>query len=117
MPLQDGEPIDDQAFAALEPVKRGELMRRRDELMAELRPVAKQGQGTEVEAQQRLGDLQRTVATSVVDTLIDRFFEAFEDHEEAIRLIEPIGFNQVYVGTKIGQPKSSAQGEFSRQGR
>jgi hypothetical protein len=27
---------------------------------------------------------------------------------EAIRLIEPIGFNQVYVGTKISQPKSSA---------
>ena len=36
---------------------------------------------------------------------------------EAIRLIEPIGFNQVYVGTKISQSKSSAQGKFSRQGR
>jgi lon-related putative ATP-dependent protease len=84
VPLKDGEPVDDQAFAALEPEERGELMRRRDELMAQLRPVAKQGQGAEVEAQQRLADLQRTVAMSVVDTLIDRYLDFFNGHAEAM---------------------------------
>ena len=65
-------------------------MRRRDELMAQLRPVAKQGQGAESEAQQRLADLQRTVATTVVDTLIERFFEGFENHEEAAQYLTEV---------------------------
>jgi lon-related putative ATP-dependent protease len=90
IPLKDGEPVDDQAFADLEPAEREDLMRRRDELMAQLRPVAKQGQGAESEAQQRLADLQRTVATTVVDTLIDRFFEGFESHEEAARYLTEV---------------------------
>jgi lon-related putative ATP-dependent protease len=90
VPLKDGEPIDDQAFAALEPAERETLMRRRDELMAELRPVAKQGQGAEVDAQMRLADLQRTVAISVVDTLMDRYFDLFQSHEEATQYLAEV---------------------------
>jgi lon-related putative ATP-dependent protease len=90
VPLRDGQPIDDQAFAALEPAEREALMRRRDELMAELRPMAKEGQGAEIEAQQRLADLQRTVATSVVDTLLDRFFDEFQSHEEAMQYLREV---------------------------
>jgi lon-related putative ATP-dependent protease len=90
VPLKDGEPVDDQGFAELSPEERSELMRRRDALMAELRPVAKQGQGAEVEAQQRLADLQRTVASTVVDTLIDRYFDGFEAHEEAAQYLSEV---------------------------
>jgi lon-related putative ATP-dependent protease len=90
VPLKDGEPVDDQGFASLSPEERSDLMRRRDELMAELRPVAKQGQGAEVEAQQRLEDLQRTVATNLVDTLIDRYFEAFTSHDEAAQYLSEV---------------------------
>ncbi|HEU0073726.1 MAG TPA: ATP-binding protein [Dehalococcoidia bacterium] len=90
VPLKDGEPVDDQGFAALSPEERSDLMRRRDELMAELRPVAKQGEGAEVEAQQRLQDLERTVATSLVDTLVDRHFEAFATHAEATQYLSEV---------------------------
>jgi lon-related putative ATP-dependent protease len=113
IPLKDGEPVDDQAFADLDPAERDDLMRRRDELMAQLRPVAKQGQGAESEAQQRLADLQRTVATTVVDTLIDRFFEDFESHEEAAQyllevrqdMIENVGLFLVAAEPQISGPQ------------
>jgi lon-related putative ATP-dependent protease len=90
IPLKDGEPVDDQAFAALDSEERSELMRRRDDLMAELRPVAKQGQGAELEAQQRLADLQRTVAMSVVDSLIDRHLDFFNSHVEVMQYITEV---------------------------
>ena len=87
IPLKDGEPVDDQAFAALGTEEREDLMLRRDALMAELRPVAKQGQGAEIDAQQRLADLQRTIATTIVDTLIDRYLDFFTGHDEVMQYV------------------------------
>jgi predicted ATP-dependent protease len=60
-------------------------MQRRDELMEKLKPLAKQGQSEEAEAEQRLSELQHVVATNVIDTLVDRFFEDYEDFPEAIQ--------------------------------
>jgi lon-related putative ATP-dependent protease len=106
VPLQDGEPVDDEAFAALQPQERDELMRRRDELMAQLRPVAKQGQGAELDAQQRLADLQRTVATGVVDMLLDRFFDGFNGHPEAPQYLAEVRQDMIdNVGQFLGTPE------------
>ena len=95
IPLKDGQPIDDQAFAALVPDERDGLMQRRDELMAQLRPFARQGQGAEIEAQQRLADLQRTVAISIVDSLIDRYLDFFTGHSEAMQYVSEVRMDMV----------------------
>ncbi len=108
VPLKDGEPFDDQAFAALEPAERSELMQRRDELTAELRPVAKQGEGAEVEAQQRLADLQENAATSVVDTLMDRFLADFEDYQETVQYLSEVRRDMIEnIGVFLAVPEQA----------
>ncbi len=53
--------------------------------MEELKPLAKQGQSEEMEAAERMADLQRTVAMNVVDMLVQRFFEDYQDFPEVIQ--------------------------------
>jgi lon-related putative ATP-dependent protease len=85
VPLVDDQPMTDEAFSALTPEARSDLMTRRDELMERLKPLAKQGQSEESEAQQHLDELQHNVATNVIDTLVDRFFEDYESFPEVIQ--------------------------------
>ena len=85
VPLLNGEPMNDETFAALPPEARADLMQRRDALMEELKPLAKQTMGEEAEAAGRLADLQRTVALNVVDTLVQRFFEDYVDYTEVLQ--------------------------------
>lgn len=87
VPVADGKPMDDEAFMALEPDARADLLRRRDELMEQLRPQARQGQTGQSEATRRLGELQRTVAQNVVDTLVNRFFEDYEEYSDVIQYL------------------------------
>jgi len=85
VPLLEGEPMNDEAFASLPAEARNELLQSRDALMEELKPLAKQGQSEEMEAAARMSDLQRTVAMNVVDMLVQRFFEDYADHPEVIQ--------------------------------
>jgi lon-related putative ATP-dependent protease len=85
VPLKDGEPMDDETFAALPAAERDALLTRRDALMEELRPMAKQGLSAEMEAASRMADLQRTVARNVVDTLVQRFFEDYDQYPAVIQ--------------------------------
>jgi hypothetical protein len=91
VPLNGDKPMDEQTFTALPEEQRIELTRRRDELMTELRNVTKQEQGVEVEAQSRIAGLEKMVAGSVVDSLVDplaREFAAFPvvvSHLELVR--------------------------------
>ena len=85
VPLANGEPMNDEAFAALPAAERNDLLQRRDALMEELKPLAKQGQSEEMEAAERMADLQRTVAMNVVDTLVQRFFEDYDQYPEVIQ--------------------------------
>jgi lon-related putative ATP-dependent protease len=87
VPLAEDKPMDDQAFMALEPEARAQLLRKRDELMEELKPLARQGQTGESEAAQRLSELQRTVAQNVVDALVDRFFVDYEEQPDIIQYL------------------------------
>jgi lon-related putative ATP-dependent protease len=85
VPLLEGEPMNDEAFASLPGEARTELLRRRDMLMEELKPLAKQGQSEETEAAARMADLQRTVAMNVVDVLVQRFFEDYAEYPEVVQ--------------------------------
>ena len=87
VPLADGKPLDDQAFSALTPEARQEIMGRRDELMDDLRNVMKQEQGFEAAANERLKELQRTIATTAVSGLTDRLFEAFREFPAVIQYL------------------------------
>ena len=87
IPLREGAPMDDQAFSALSPEERTEILQRRDELMARLRPRTRHGQSEETEAQGRLSELERSIAQQTIDQLIDRFLEDYEDTPDVIQYV------------------------------
>jgi len=87
VPLAEDQPMEDQAFMALSQEQRDELLRHRDELMEQLRPLAKLGQSEEAEAAKRLAELQHTVARNVVDTLVNRFFEDYSEHGDVLQYL------------------------------
>jgi hypothetical protein len=84
------QPLDDAAFARLSQAERTALLQRRDQLMEELSAVMKEAQNVEAAATERLLDLQRTIATTVVDTLMDHLFEQFEDFVEVVRYLDRV---------------------------
>src|SRR4051812_15432052 len=85
-----GEPMEDQAFAALEPATRDDLMKRRDTLMGELREVMKGEQSVEVEANARLADLRRNVAVTVVASLLDLLVAKYADLPEVAHYLNEV---------------------------
>ncbi len=85
VPMVNDKPMDDEAFSSMPQEQRSELLTRRDALMEQLKTVAKQGMSEEMEAGARLAELQHTVATNVVDTLVDRFIEDYESFPEVVQ--------------------------------
>jgi lon-related putative ATP-dependent protease len=84
VPLAGDRPMSDQEFAALDKDLRESTLQHRDQIMEELRSVTKQEQGFEAEANERLAELQRTIATTVVESLIDKLFEDFKEFPEVV---------------------------------
>jgi hypothetical protein len=82
VPMAGDKPMDDQAFAALSQEEQKAILARREQLMVQLREVMKQEQGFEVSANERLAELQRTIATNVVDSLTDRLFDDYKDFDD-----------------------------------
>lgn len=72
VPMAEGQPMADQAFASLDQATREALLKHRDELMEQLRAVMKQEQGFEAAANERLAELQRSIATTVVASLLEK---------------------------------------------
>jgi lon-related putative ATP-dependent protease len=79
VPLAGDQPMDDQTFAALPPDQREALLRTRDQLMEALREVTQQEQSFERSAHESLAELERSMATAVVDALLHELFEQFKD--------------------------------------
>ena len=84
---EDGKPMDDAAFSALGQEQRTAIMKHRDEVMEQLRGVSKEGMNVETEANQRLSELYRTVATIVADSLLDALFETYKDFPDIVRYL------------------------------
>ncbi len=72
IPLAGDQPIDDQAFTALPAERREAILGQRDSLMGELRAATKEAQGVETAATESLAELQHTIATTVVESLLDK---------------------------------------------
>jgi lon-related putative ATP-dependent protease len=85
VPLVNDKPMDDETFSSMPQEQRSALLTRRDELMERLKVLAKQGMTEEMEAGARLAELQHTVATNVVDTLVDRFLEDYEPFPDVVQ--------------------------------
>jgi lon-related putative ATP-dependent protease len=90
VPMADDRPMDDQMFLSLSQEERTAIMQRRDQLMDELRAALKQEQGAEMEAQERLSELERSIASMVVDSLLDRIFERFAEFPKVIEHLEAV---------------------------
>jgi lon-related putative ATP-dependent protease len=91
VPLNDeGQPLDDQAFTAMEPPVRDDLMQRRERLMQELRGVMKSQQSIETEANARLADLRRSLAENTVASLTDRLVSEFHDLPEVLAYLNDV---------------------------
>jgi lon-related putative ATP-dependent protease len=84
IPLLDGKPMDDQAFAALDQQQQSSILSRRDQLNEQLRVVMKEEQSIENAASERLAELWRTVATNVVDSLIDPLLDQYRDFPSVV---------------------------------
>jgi hypothetical protein len=95
VPLAGDQPMDDQSFMALTQAQRDELLRRRDELMEQLRPLARQGQLAETEATKRLAELERTVAHNIVDALVARFFEDYAENGDVLQYVSELSRDMI----------------------
>ncbi len=90
VPLNGDKPMDEQTFSALPEEERAELTKRRDALMVELRDATKQEQGAEVEAQTRLQQLEKMVASSVVDSVVTPIARAFAAFPAVVAHLEQV---------------------------
>jgi lon-related putative ATP-dependent protease len=79
VPLAGDQPLDDQGFSALPAEERERLLRTRDQLMEALRVVTQQEQSFEKTAHESLAELERSMATSIVDALLHELFDQFKD--------------------------------------
>jgi lon-related putative ATP-dependent protease len=87
VPMAGEKPMDDQAFMSLPQEEQKSILDRREQLMGQLRDVMKQEQGFEATAAERLAELQRTVATNVVDSLVDHLLEQYQSNTEVAQYL------------------------------
>jgi lon-related putative ATP-dependent protease len=90
VPLVNSQPMDDATFAALPEVDRASILQRREQLMNELRDAMKQEEGVEAAALSRLSELEKTIATLVVDSLLDGVRNEFKDFEEVVAYLTEV---------------------------
>jgi predicted ATP-dependent protease len=90
LPLAGDQPISDQDFAALPEADRAALMQRRDELMKELGDITRKEQQAEVEATARLQELEKTISTVVVDSLITPLLGKYEALPEVVQYLQEV---------------------------
>jgi predicted ATP-dependent protease len=95
VPLVDGKPMDDQAFAGLSDDERAGILQRRERLMAELRMAMKQEEGVEASAMARLAELEHNIAAVVADALIDPLKEHFSGFPEVVEYLEEVRADMV----------------------
>jgi len=109
VPLVGDQPMDDQAVAALSPAARDEILARRDELMERLREAMKAEQGFEAAANERLKELQRTIATTAVSALTDRLFEAHREFPAVIQYLVEVRRDMIdHVEDFMRRPEAAA---------
>ena len=87
VPMAGDQPMDDAAFAALAQEERDEILGRRDEVMNHLRAVMKQAASLEASANARLTELQQTIATTLVDALLDPMTDEYSEHAEVLQYL------------------------------
>ncbi len=110
VPLVGDKPMDDQAFAALGEEQREQIITKRDQLMEELRAALKQEQGMEAQASERLAELERTIATNVVDSLLDRLFGEYEQHPAVVQYLIEVRREMIdHIGDFRPVPEQAAQ--------
>jgi lon-related putative ATP-dependent protease len=114
IPLAEDRPMDDQTFATLGQEERESIMRSRDEVMEQLRAVLKQEQGAEASAQERLKELERSIASMAVDSLLDGIYEAFSDFPAVIEHLEAVRKDMIdNIGQFQRQTQEQQQGPFA----
>lgn len=91
VPLNDqGQPMEDEAFAAMDPAARDQLMERRETLMQQLREVMKGEATIETEANARLGSLRRDVGWTAVSALTDHLLAEYQDMPEVVNYLNEV---------------------------
>ncbi|HLF70792.1 MAG TPA: AAA family ATPase [Dehalococcoidia bacterium] len=91
----DGKPMDDQAFAALSHEEREATLARRERSMEELRNAMKQEQSYDMQASERLRELQDTIATTVVASLVDPLVDAYHDFPELVHYLSEVKWEMI----------------------
>ena len=77
VPLQDGKPIDQKAFLALDVEARKEMERRRDKLQEEMKDTLREMRSLEKSLLERVQELDRGVALYAVEVLTEDLLESY----------------------------------------
>ncbi|MPZ48255.1 MAG: AAA family ATPase [Dehalococcoidia bacterium] len=111
VPLKGDEPMDDAAFGDLPEDERKAIMTRREELMEQLREALKVAASVEAEATARLTELQRSIATTAVDSLLDPLFERFEGLPDVVQFLAEVRKEMIEnIEQFQSQPQAQAPG-------
>ena len=114
VPLLDGQPMDDQAFASLSDDDRASTLQKREGLMAELRMAMKQEEGVESTAMARLAELENNIASLVADALVDPLKENFKAFPEVVAYLAEVRGDMVEnIGLFQPQPQPPAPSMFA----
>lgn len=90
IPLLHGQPLSDEALAALPPEIRRRIDQRRQHLEEEVRVVLKELRNLERRAHERLHELDRQAVLSVVGDLIEDLVERYRDLPAVVRYLEAV---------------------------
>lgn len=79
IPLEDGQPLNQEAFRALDADARQDMEKRRDQLQDELKSTLRELRNLSKDLQERIKKLNRDVVLFAVDLLVEELLEKYRD--------------------------------------
>ena len=90
VPARDGQPLPSEAIAALSEEEQDQWKTIHHDLQHQLNEVVHQARKMEAEAQSELEELERRVASSIVDVVLEELKETFSDHEKVTAYLDQV---------------------------
>lgn len=90
IPVTDGKPMNEEAFAALSQGGKGELAKQRDILQAELKELINKLNTEEREISENIEKMEREAAHAAIGTLIEKIEEKYSDLPDLLAYLKEV---------------------------
>ncbi|MBU2551261.1 MAG: AAA family ATPase [Proteobacteria bacterium] len=90
VPVRDGKPMSDEEFMALEQAEKDAITRKRDQLQFELKATFRQAKGFEKNINEALQKLNKQVALTALEPMIEDLREKYQGLDRVIAYIEAV---------------------------